>query len=92
MSAIIGAGLSALRQLRRTMRSTSACPDCGGDHDEPLCNDQAEAATAMQIESINAAGLVCNVEGCTDHHHVWDNGDRLPCLICDPEAFEGPYE
>lgn len=35
-----------------------------------------------------AKGLVCNVAGCTDHHHTWLNGERRPCLLCDPEAFD----
>lgn len=34
------------------MSEEHRCPDCGGDHDEPLCDDMAEAATAMQMAVI----------------------------------------
>lgn len=38
-------------------RHESACPDCGQDHDEPLCNDQADAATVMQMATLQRADV-----------------------------------
>jgi hypothetical protein len=33
------------------------CPDCGGDHDSPLCDDQMAAAVQMQLRTIDPSQL-----------------------------------
>lgn len=40
------------------------CPRCGNAHDEPLCDDEAQAATAMQLNTEQLSGRCSWVCAC----------------------------